>query len=473
MKILYVNWVPSKKFPSIGGGVSIYQTNLFNGFKNTSDDIFYLTAGHSYNILRPGTYLRKKSSSKFPHITEYEIVNSPLLAPSFFSFDNMSDLFEDTKIQRIFGEFLLKHGPFDIVHFNNLEGFPITVLDVKKDFPTTKFIYSMHNYFPFCPQVNLWYRDSENCCDYKDGERCTKCNIFPIDRNYIKVASSFNSRLPVFFYRVFRKLRKIMHLAPQPLLPEAQAYKNRREKIVETLNKNIDVFLSVSERVKEVASRYGLDASKNQVLYIGTKYPVLSVKPKAAREALTICYLGYMRPDKGYDFFVRSLQKLPYKYRKKINIVIAAPLRSLKEVRKFDKLRESYYGLTYYRGYTHKQLPAILADVDVGIIPVQWEDNLPQIAYEFLSHNIPYLTSDLGGAKELFTCDDFVFNATDMTDFQTKLMNIVDDRQLILDFWQNINYDKINSVQAHISALLNLYKSLASSGLVAEHTSQD
>lgn len=471
MKILYVNWVPTKRLATTGGGVSIYQTNLFNGFKNTQDEIYYLTAGHAYNILRWFPYVRRKASSKFPHVTEYEIVNSPLLAPSFFSFDALDDLLEDTKIQGIFRDFLRKHGPFDIVHFNNLEGFPITVLEVKKDFPATKFIYSMHNYFPFCPQVNLWYRDSENCCDYKDGEKCTKCYIFPIDKTYIKVASSFNSQLPVFFYRVFRKLRKILHLAPQTPLPEAKAYKNRRERIVEALNTNIDVFLPVSERVKELASRYGLDESKNQVLYIGTKYPIRSVKPKAAKQPLTICYLGYMRPDKGYDFFIRALQKLPYPYRKKINIVIAAPLRSLKELRKFDKLRESYYGLTYYRGYTHKQLPAILADVDLGIIPVQWEDNLPQIAYEFLSHNIPYLTSDLGGAKELFSSDAFVFNATDMTDFQAKLINIVNDRQLILDFWQNINFDKINSVPAHISALRTVYTSLTSGGAAAEQLS--
>ena len=42
-----------------------------------------------------------------------------------------------------------------------------------------------------------------------------------------------------------------------------------------------------------------------------------------------------------------------------------------------------------------------MEDVNLGIVPPLWEDNLPQVAIEMISNGIPVLTSMNGGAKEL------------------------------------------------------------------------
>lgn len=68
--------------------------------------------------------------------------------------------------------FIQEIGDLDVIHFNNLEGVSAKILELKQKYPKIKFVYSLHNYFPFCPQVNLWYHDEENCLDYRHGERC-------------------------------------------------------------------------------------------------------------------------------------------------------------------------------------------------------------------------------------------------------------------------------------------------------------
>ena len=68
-----------------------------------------------------------------------------------------------------------RQGPFDVVHFNNLEGLPVTVLGLKARFPDTRVVLSLHNYYPVCPQVNLWRQERAHCTDFEGGAACETC----------------------------------------------------------------------------------------------------------------------------------------------------------------------------------------------------------------------------------------------------------------------------------------------------------
>src|SRR5690606_37858124 len=88
-------------------------------------------------------------------------------------------------------------------------------------------------------------------------------------------------------------------------------------------------------------------------------------------------------------------------------------------------LRSRFAALTWHDGYQPTELPAILEGVDLGVVPVQWEDNLPQVAIEMVAHGVPILTSDRGGAQELGGANpDFTFRAGDPTDFSARLVAV-------------------------------------------------
>ena len=107
------------------------------------------------------------------------------------------------------------------------------------------------------------------------------------------------------------------------------------------------------------------------------------------------------------------------------------------------------------QGYTNKQLSSILENVQLGIVPSLWEDNLPQVAIEMKANGVAVLTSDLGGAKELTTSEKFVFEAGNQADFLEKLLEFVKCPETITEYWNNC--PKLLTMQEHIDELLESY----------------
>lgn len=461
MKILYFNWVPTRALSIDGGGVSIYQKNLLLELPNNYDvEIYYLTTSYAYNLFSSKPYIREVSQPKIKNIKEFELVNSPILAPSFFSFDKIDEYFKLDKSIEVISEFLKKE-KFDVIHFNNLEGISAEILSLKKKFFKTKFILSLHNYFPFCAQVNLWYRDNENCTNYLDGEKCKTCNIFPIDYNMKKFE---RSNLASFKYKTLSKIigKIYSYFCKQDKNNYlSNDYKSRRLNYVSLINENVDIILAVSERVKKIAIKMGINSNKCVVKYIGTKHAEYINKNKRIiihDGNLTLGYLGYMRKDKGFYFFLDALENMPEYISRRIGIVCAAPITDKNAYNRLEKLTAKYKFVKIYDGYKQDNLKSILSDVTLGVVLVLWEDNLPQVALEFVAYGIPIITSDLGGAQELTSSNTFVFKAGNFNDFFTKIKYILDNKASLKDFWSDIDEKKIlNTISEHCKDLLEIY----------------
>ena len=152
MKILYYNWIQFDNEKNQGGGVNVYQRNLIGSLThNTNNEIYFLSSGWKYNPLKTKTYIQETSNIFKDKCRSFEIINSSIMAPAFAMFMNPRKLIDDMATYEIFDEFILKFGPFDIIHFNNIEGISVNVLKLKEKYPSTKFIVSIHNYQPICP----------------------------------------------------------------------------------------------------------------------------------------------------------------------------------------------------------------------------------------------------------------------------------------------------------------------------------
>lgn len=468
MKILYFNWVPTRAFHKDGGGVSIYQRNLLQEFSTDKElEVYYLTTSYAQDLITRKPYIRKVKQSTIDNIHEYEIVNAPILAPSFFSFNVIDQYFENDETISLISDFMDKFGPFNVIHFNNLEGISAKVLELKKRFKETKFIISLHNYFPFCAQVNLWYRDRENCLDFEHGKKCLDCNLFPVDYQVIKLQRACPSL--VQHKRLFNGLRKIYHrlnLKPAPVkakVEEANHYL-RRQNYVNLINSYVDIVLCVSKRVEEIAIKMGIKKELCHVEYIGTRHAdyANNFKNKIKHDGtLTMGYLGYMRHDKGFYFYLDTLEAFPDALAQKISLVVAAPITDGNAYQRLENLKNKFRQVTIHNGYKQDQLKYIkyiLENVNLGIVPVLWEDNLPQVALEFSAYGIPVLTSDLGGAQEITVSDLFIFKAGDKKSFIDRVQSILESQDSLLKFWPNKNDKRIlTSVKEHCNTLKNNY----------------
>lgn len=488
MKVLYYNWVDYLDDENRGGGVSVYQRNLMTELaKDTNTQTVFLSSGIAYDLpSRAPRWEQQRHGAKQDRHRRFEIVNSGVLAPAHHSFGEASQQ-DHPATQKTFFDFIEATGPYDVVHFNNLEGLPASALELKKRWPQTKVILSLHNYYPICPQVNLWHQERQTCDTFGAGSNCANCLVNQHDGRLLRLANGLAYRLKniglkpgswafdVAFrwtIRVGSRLGRIagrlrgkqsIETGKSPMLSTQNRanFANRRARMVELINTNCDRVLCVSEAVHKLAKQYGLDPAITRTCYIGTR-EAEAFKHTTARETLlgndgilTLGYLGYMRRDKGFFFLLDALESLPKTLAERVQVVIAARRSDKITMDRIDHLAQHLAGVHYEDGYSHEALDTLLAQVDVGVVPVLWHDNLPQVAIEMHARHIPLLTSDMGGAQELGGCADMTFTAGDIADFHARIKALLDWQVDIAAYWAGAATPV--DMQSHISSLRTHY----------------
>ena len=453
MKILFYNW--DRIDGHAGGGVTVYQRNLVNYLLTQGEDeIFFLNSGYTYTI--GGDLAVKKIENNISEkIKTFEIINSPVLAPVQQSILNVRYYLEDDTLYSLIKNFINSVGKFDVIHFNNIEGLSLSVLKLKEDFPDTKFIYSLHNYFPICTMVSLW-NVTKNCnCKAADYNECAECHRY---MSYHAVSSLRK----IFGY--FRGAGRLAQLFGRviPDRDDINLYKTFEEQNIKYINKYIDGILAVSQRVKDIFVAKGFDEKKTFVSYIGTAVAKNQRNESCAdinSNPFKIIYMGYMTPPKGFYFFLEALQNMPDDMASDIEVTVVAKHFKFfhrREVKSLNQLKNKFRDVILINGYKHDEQPQLLKDKHLGVVPVLWEDNLPQVAMEQIAYGVPILCSNLGGASELSDNNpDFIFNAGDISDFLTKLKNIINKRYLLKKFWETVK--PLTTMEQHVDFLRKIY----------------
>ncbi|MEE2946324.1 MAG: glycosyltransferase [Pseudomonadota bacterium] len=482
LKVLLYNWADAFDPAGSGGGVTVYQRNLIKAFQDWEEvEVHSLCSGTSYD-LTPNTPPRWELCHRWQgptSVRRFRIVNSGVLAPAHADFGAPTQVDED-QTRECFFDFLKKTGPYDVVHFNNLEGLPASVLSLKQNFPETKVIFSLHNYYPFCAQVNLWRNEAETCSGPGDGRRCVDCVskvVSPTTRragyaihertDLIDLSDTGRiARWTVRAARLFGRLRLWNARARSSLQSRdrvATQFAGRAGRIVRFINENCDWVLCVSESVRRRAVSFGISPQIAATSYIGTKAadgietPGFARKPSDADGTLTIAYLGYMRRDKGFFFLMDALERLPKALKARLRVVIAARTSDQTTAKRLKMLQCDLASLKHWDGYRHGQLDSILQGVHLGIVPVLWRDNLPQTAIEMHARGIPLLTSHLGGAKELCRRPELVFEAGCHDGFAERLTAIVRGEVGLKSYRDSVMQSP--TMGAHIAELLRYYTS--------------
>ncbi|MFN4154801.1 MAG: glycosyltransferase [Paracoccaceae bacterium] len=489
MKILYVNWVDYLDAERRGGGVSLYQRNLMLALSGVADvEASFLACGTSYDPFRPGSrWELMRHGPRQDRSPRFDLVNSGTLAPGHASFGQAAQI-SHPATEAVFFDFLAQTGPYDVVHFNNLEGIPVDVLRLKERFPATRLVLSLHNYYPFCPQVNFWQDEARNCADDAQGRRCVTCLPHQWNAGQIRAGHGLAYRLKVagvspdswMFRQTFRVVfglgRRLGRLRGrrqrQGILGQAGAadglkqaglgFLQRRAAMVQRINAHCDLVLCVSDRVRQIALREGISPEKAVTSYIGTveaqNYAAAPERGPVLRAdgTLKLAYFGYMRRDKGFYFLLDALEALPDADLSRLHLLVAARCGEADVMARLAALALRLAGFVHQDGYGHGDLDRLLADVGVGLLPVMWEDNLPQVAIEMHARRIPLLCSDLGGARELGNSPTFVFRAGDVAAFGDRIRAILSGEIGPQDYWRAAMEPE--TMGPHIDKLLALYR---------------
>ncbi|WP_417586487.1 glycosyltransferase [Pararhodobacter oceanensis] len=480
MRVLFYNWADPHDAEGRGGGVSIYQRNLIDGLAARGGfETAFLSAGLVYDLRNRAPRIEQISTGPNPR---YTLVNAGPVAPAHADFGGAAQL-DHPATEAAFADFIERSGPWDVIHFNNLEGLPAQVLALRSRWPETRFVLSLHNYYPICPQVNLWHQERQSCDGFDKGARCVTCLPATANPRSVRLAYAVGTALArigagpqsLAYQKLFRPalglawrlarwLMRWRHrqtpASPEP--PDGSLFKQRRARMVALINHNCDAVICVSKRVQQIAEQHGIAADKLQTLYIGTREADAwqRTTPRATFTqpdgTLRLAYLGYMRRDKGFYFLMQALLGLPHDLAARLHLTVAARNGDAEALRLLSELAPRLASLRHIDGYTHDGLDDLLEDVDLGVVPVLWEDNLPQVSIEMHARHIPLLTSDLGGAQEMGNCPDLQFRAGDTADFARALTRVLAGEVTQAQYWAKAMPPV--TMAAHLDALTALYR---------------
>lgn len=472
-RVLHYNWAPYFTRPLVGGGVSVYCRNLLDHLAGGGRgwEPAFLYAGYDDRPDPGEPCVQAVANPVHPGVPTFSMVDSPVLAPALLSFYDPDGHVAHPAVEACFAAFLSDHGPFDVVHFHNVEGLTAGCLRVAKE-SGARVVLSLHNYWTVCPQVQLWQFEDHPCTDYLEGRGCAACLDDAVEVE--RILAERRTGLPPR-YRATAGVTTAEGALSTPFAVSggdvpaiAPRYRARRRAIVDLVNDCVDAALSVSERSTEVLASYGIRRDVLRTMYIGTRAAEFRPPPgnpvvPAPGEPFRLVYLGESRKDKGFFLLLDELRRLPAGELAGLHLTVACRVTEPAELRMAERgrgrllaLAESLHPLEYHPGYDHAGLPGLLAGAHLGVVPPLWEDNLPQVALELIACRVPVLCSTRGGAKEFVRHPAFVFDPAVDGDLLARLRALRADPALLADFWTAARPP--TPVDALVAALLAVYE---------------
>ena len=306
---------------------------------------------------KPGYHLER---SQDEGVDLYALYNRPAV---FYDTQNPGREVDDPVVRRLMAELLEELQP-DLVHYHSFATFSMGIAETveRAGIPS---LYTSHNYWPICPRMYLITKDLERCDGpSSDGRKCAACLGYP---------------------------------------EQVDGYARRLEQGQEMLGRRVDRHLAVSHRVRELFVSNGHDPRRIRVLHqqpetvdlLWEEVGLLRPCGMEHSRPLRVGYFGSLAEHKGAHVFINALQRFdPTQI--EAHVFGAGSAAYTQVLAHLDHKRM----VQFHGQYEAAQLPDLLKQVDLVVIPSICDDCAPLVAVEALAARCPVIGSRLGGLPD-------------------------------------------------------------------------
>jgi glycosyltransferase involved in cell wall biosynthesis len=259
-------------------------------------------------------------------------------------------------------------------------------------------------------------------------------------------------------------------ISPEPgSAREPNDYARRRDAMLRMLGE-CDAAHAVSSFVARKFESMGVPSKKIQTLTIGTRLTSIVAEAKVTPAPLPLshdgsrpsrpirlAFLGYHNFYKGLHVLCAALEMLPLEIRELLDLAVhakdVAPM-----VPTLRRLSLSMARVVVEEGYKHEELPILLRQVDLGIVPSVWWDNGPQTVMEFLACGVPVLASNVGGIPDFIRHEHngLLVPGNDPKALANQLASLVQEPTRLTRLRQSVTPPK--SIGEHAHEIESLYE---------------
>jgi glycosyltransferase involved in cell wall biosynthesis len=382
---------------------------------------------------------------------------------TFRDLKSFRDTYRSDPVAAAFGAFLERSRP-DAVHFHHTTCLSTTCVHEahRREIPV---VYTLHDFWLLCPRGQLVRRDLSLCERHTDAD-CVRCMAWQlrVRGGHARVRALFGRasrlarlRLPKELYRRF---------ASRPFAREDAALAEIRERTAHVLETCalVDRFVAPSRFVKSLHVEFGIEADKITVADNGfdlSRAQREPLVPRAASEPLRVAYLGTWIPSKGVHVLVEAVRELDPEA-----VVLdvhgyAPPYDGFEDYAgHLRRLAGGAQHVRFHGAYAPEDVPTLLAQVDVLVVPSTWYENSPLTLHEARIAGVPVVASAHGGLLELVEheVDGLVFQPGSAAALRAALERLAGDRALLERL--RASSRGVEDIRDHARALEMLYAKL-------------
>jgi glycosyltransferase involved in cell wall biosynthesis len=456
------------------GGVANYTRPLALKFQELGNEVHYLYSGafrNKYNLLI-APYIRTEEEH-FPFKCA-EIVNSDNLP---FNFGHPELDIHSQRMETIINRYLDRIKP-DVMHVHSRLGFPCSINEIahKKGIVV---LNTIHVYGYICQRRVMIDSGGNPCNGPADIIKCAFCNgtlnlgkekLRAGFRNFMKTLQKRSERL----YGAAEALRKFLkqpvspidQVTPPPLCADRKQMVLLSERLEERLQYNINtlntysrVNICVSTDVKRTLMNYGVKEQQLLVQHIGSTIAEKQIQNEhPLHKPVVIGNIGGVDHYKGTHVLIDAASRID---RKDFILKIFGKYKReyVEEISKGkDNLTVEFVGR-----YEPKDLPDILRQIDIMVLPSICNDTAPQTIFEAYSHGIPIIASDIGGFPDFITnnVNGLLFKAGNSKDLARQIGFILSHPEKISEYRKQV--PRLKTINDNATELILLYKDLLSS----------
>jgi glycosyltransferase involved in cell wall biosynthesis len=236
-------------------------------------------------------------------------------------------------------------------------------------------IFSFYDYYPLCPKCNLI--DNKKCiCTKKDA--CDECVSVDNIKNETIKSLLKSTKLLKIIYKV-------------------------RTYIMNYLLSNVNSFIVLSDTWKRLLIAYGIPESKISVVPL----PVTVIHPEPTFTAKhpSLLFVGWESPHKGLDVLVNALSSVKSEFPDVMLYVISADVNPEYHAQVMGTITK--YGLennvTFLGKSTYTEIHSLLDQVDVVVVPEQWNIAWSIFLTEAMAHGKPIVASYIGDIPDVIS----------------------------------------------------------------------
>jgi|GEM_PF-1327582 len=304
---------------------------------------------------------------------------------------NSSQLVRHESLKEVVRSYLSGQS-FDVVHIQHLMSLSVSFLEVLQEL-RIPMVLTANDFWFLCHQIHLVSPEGTVCTGPQTIDKCVRCWIH-------REPVPHESHLP---YRFF-------YLADR-FYAHRQAFRIP------------DLILCPSRFLMKIIERYGF--SNDNVVHLPQGANLFSPLPRSERPDTPIIFsfLGTINYRKGLDLLIKAFNSVDTS-RAELHIY-----GDTLEPEYFDRVMAQIQPgkvVKYHGGYAPADLPLILSNTDVAVVPSRGE-NYPFVIREILHAGVPVIASRVGGIPEIVKDgkNGLLFTENDVEDLAGNLAQVL------------------------------------------------